>query len=336
MGRRQRSKISSGHLVQKEKTSNNDYIIKGKEEYHIERKKDRSGDDIIILKSGTEIIDIPFSALKKKLMSLFEVRNTRLHDLSQSHKEELQSIITIMSSLYNTSCYNEVVELIDSIFSKGGDTVKPGSVYAYFYGCKIQTNFTPFSCSPVCAGSLQPIDMGSGWEICDKMTILFNSENRKFTIMNNPSNNEDAYIYVQNGSGFGSLTEAEKASLSKLGVKRIKVVSFDSTGTRTTDINSDFIPIEDINLRNITSSSSDAGWGWLWILIAILVILLVVGIVILFTRKGRKGEGGMAEGSFYSENASPGDEESMYESSPLSELGREPRSQLATSMTRRY
>lgn len=337
MGRRPRAKLTSGYFVHSEDKSETEYVVKGKDEYHIERKKDRSGEDVIILKSGSDVIDIPFSALKKKLLSLFEVRNTRLHDLSQEHGDELRSITTIMSSLYNTSCYNEVIELIDSIFSKGGNDIKPGTVYAYFYGCKVQTNFTPFSCSPLCSGSIQPVDMGNGWETCDKLTILFNGKNRQFSVMNNPQNKEDAYIYIENGSDLGVLTDAEKRSLAHLGVKRIKVISYDRNN-RTSNVNDDFIAIEDIVPGdNIQSNSSWGGWIWLWVLILVLLILLVIGVIFLFSRKGKQTEEDkyqnerLDEGSFYDEG---NNSESMYDSSPLSDLGRGgPRSSLANAMT---
>src|SRR5690606_29779201 len=146
------------------------YVEKGSDEIILFKKRDETGGDVIVVKNGNQVLDIPLNSVKAKLKSLYEVRNVRISQLSKDHKEELSRLTTIMQALKNTSSYGELVSLIDEVFGRCRDTVLPGTVNAYFNGCRVRTNFTPFACSPVCSGSSQPVDMGEGWTVCDKYT----------------------------------------------------------------------------------------------------------------------------------------------------------------------
>jgi len=253
--RRHVNTISSGRFLKSStpdvELSNNSkiYTTKGGDEFILEKRRDETDGDTIVLKNGTEIINIPLSTIREKLKSLYEVRNVRISQLSAEHKEKFMNITTIMQGLRNTTSYNELISLIDEIFSKGTAVIVPGSINAYLNGCKVQTNFTPFACSPVCSGSTQPVDMGDGWAVCDKYTILFDEADSRFTVMNNPNDKEDAYIFVSSTDKFGGFTVNEKDALSSKGIKRVKIVSYDHTGKNTTNLNEDFVSLDNIKTK---------------------------------------------------------------------------------------
>jgi len=353
--RRHVNTISSGRFLKSStpdvELSNNSkiYTTKGGDEFILEKRRDETDGDTIVLKNGTEIINIPLSTIREKLKSLYEVRNVRISQLSAEHKEKFMNITTIMQGLRNTTSYNELISLIDEIFSKGTTVIVPGSINAYLNGCKVQTNFTPFACSPVCSGSTQPVDMGDGWAVCDKYTILFDEADSRFTVMNNPNDKEDAYIFVSSTDKFGGFTVNEKDALSSKGIKRVKIVSYDHTGKNTTNLNEDFVSLDNIKTKaekkaNNNNNNNDGGnndWsGWyviFWIILAIIVLLAVALIVYFIVMSSKKKKTrdtsdelfeSMMSDSFGSEDNTP-----MIRNSSISSLARSPRSRIASSMT---
>jgi len=307
--RRHVNTISSGKLLKSsshddDKSNNKIYTSKGSDEFLLDKRRDETGEDIIVLKSGTEIIDIPLSTIREKLVSLYEVRNVRISQLPEDHKEKFKNLTTIMQGLRNTSSYNELISLIDEVFSKGKNIILPGTINAYLNGCKVHTNFTPFACSPICSGSTQPVDMGDGWSMCDKYTILFDAKDNLFTIMNKPSNKEEAYIYISSNDKFTGFSNHEKDKLSEKGIKRVKIISYDQTGKNTTDISDDFVPLENIKTKidkmggtsgNNGSTGENLG-GWyifFWVVLAIIILLalaLLIYFIVISSRKKNKTE----------------------------------------------
>jgi len=286
-----------------------DIFLKGDSEIIVEKTKDSNGDDVIILKSDSDIIDIPLPVVRKKLNSLFEVKDVNLTDLSKKHKDELQNITSIMSGLYNTNCYDEIIFQINEIFSKGGSNIKPGTVYSYFYGCKTRTDFSPYSCSPICAGSIQPTDMGNGWTVCDKFAILYDCDKGKFSLLNNPANKEDAYIFIPSDCKFLGFNAAEIKSLEKLGIKNVMIIVYDkNNASKINQTDAVFQPLVNVSINGGNtiempkvkqeivdvvdsgkSSSSTANiifWVFL-IIIILLIIAALIYLIIIYTGKSK-------------------------------------------------
>lgn len=285
-----------------------DIFLKGDSEIIVEKSKDANGDDVIILKSESDIIDIPLPVVRKKLASLFEVKDVNLTELSKKHKDELQNITSIMSGLYNTNCYDEIIFQINEIFGKGGPEIKPGTVYSYFYGCKTRSDFSPYSCSPICAGSIQPTDMGNGWTVCDKFAILYDCDKGKFSLLNNPQNKENAYIFIQKGCKFTGFNIHEIKSLERLGVKNVMIVMYDkNNASKTEHIDTVFRPLIELaiegvtvqgvvekveekvsNINNNQSTGNIVFWVFLIIIIILIIAALIYLIVVYSGKDGRK------------------------------------------------
>lgn len=277
-----------------EEREEKEYVEKGNDEIILSKRRDETGGDVIVVKNGNQVLDIPLNSVKEKLRSLYEVRNVRISQLNKDHKDKLSRLTTIMQALKNTSSYGELVSLIDEVFGRSSDTVLPGTVNAYFNGCRVPTNFTPFACSPVCSGSAQPVDMGEGWSVCDKYTILYDESTSQITIMNNPVNKESAYIYISSNDKFIGFTEAERDALISKGIKKVKVVSYDHTGLNTSDVTEDFISIDTIKIKNKTiqtTSSTYTGWYiFFWVIIAIVIILILAMIIYFIVASVKKNK----------------------------------------------
>jgi hypothetical protein len=285
--------LNTSHVPEEEK-GEKEYVEKGNDEIILSKRRDETGGDVIVVKNGNQVLDIPLNSVKDKLRSLYEVRNVRISQLNKDHKDKLSRLTTIMQALKNTSSYGELVSLIDEVFGRSSDTVLPGTVNAYFNGCRVRTNFTPFACSPVCSGSAQPVDMGEGWSVCDKYTILYDESTSQLTIMNNPTDKEHAYIYISSNDKFNGFTEAEKEALVSKGVRKIKVVSYDHTGLNTNDVTDDFIAIETVKIKSkVVQSTSSTYTGWyifFWVIIAIVIILIIALIIYFIVVSAKRGK----------------------------------------------
>lgn len=344
--RRSVNTISSNRLLKSSATENGPpragklYTTKGGDDFTLEKKRDQTGGDTIVLKNGTEIIDIPLSSVREKLVALYEVRNVRISQLSVDHRQKFFNLTTIMQGLRNSSSYTELVSLIDEVFSKGTGVILPGTINAYLNGCKANTNFTPFACSPICSASAQPVDMGDGWTVCDKYTVLFDEKDSRFTMMNNPVDKEDAYIFVSSSERFVGFTASEKDALSSKGIKRVMIVSYDQTGKNTTNISDDFVPLENIKSKveakkpNNGSGGGGGGSSWsgwyvfFWVVVIVIVLLaiaLLIYFIVMATRK--KKQMTISEELFESMMSD------SYGENDLARLARTPRSRIATSMT---
>lgn len=332
---RKRNTISSSKLIgninenKSTKLEGSNYFIKGDSSSSSD-SSESSSSNVIILKHGEEVVTIYMDNIKEKLESLYEVRNVRIAQLSQEHKNKFISVTTVMNAVRNTSSYSKILSLINEIFSKASNNIIPGTVNAYFIGCKSFTNFTPFACSPVCSGSNQPVDMGDGWSVCDKYTILFEEKNNSFLFTNNPDNKEDAYIFISSSDNFKGFTAEEKKALSNKGIKRIKIVSYDQTGKNTVDITNDFTPLEDIKVRvqDIVDGNSSSGNGWyifLWVLLGLIVVLVIVLIIFFAVSAKRKK---MPSEQLFESMAN----QAVKDNKPLSTLARTPRSRISTSI----
>src|SRR5207253_1295542 len=129
---------------------------------------------------------------------------------------------------YDTQSFNHVHEIIQDVF-KDVENVTPGTVGAYFGGCLSKTDFkgNP-SCSAACAGSV-PFELGTqGWEFCDKLTILYNSESgvSSLTTTNNPQDKREAYVFVSNNKDFDGFTQADIQQMKSYGIEKAKIVKY--------------------------------------------------------------------------------------------------------------
>ncbi len=342
--RRHVNTISSGKLLKRSSPEDDQlhdqkiYTNKGGDDFILEKKRDETGGDVIVLKNGTEIIDIPLSTIREKLLCLYEVRNVRISQLSEEHRNKFMNLTTIMQGLRKTSSYNELISLIDEIFSKGTDVILPGTINAYLNGCKVQTNFTPFACSPICSGGIQPVDMGDGWSVCEKYTILFDLKDSRFTVMNNPSNKEDAFIFVSSSDKFIGFSVVEKEALIHKGIKRVKIVSYDQSGKNTVDVSDEFTPLENIKTRieekvdKINTGSGGDDWsGWyifFWVVLAIIVLLAIALLIYFIVISSQKKKTNSSDELFESMMS-----DSFDDNLEISSLSRTPRSRIASSMS---
>lgn len=285
-----------------------DIFLKGDSEIIVEKTKDANGDDVIILKSESDIIDIPLPVVRKKLASLFEVKDVNLTELSKKHKDELQNITSIMSGLYNTNCYDEIIFQINEIFGKGGPDIKPGTVYSYFYGCKTRSDFSPYSCSPICAGSIQPTDMGNGWTVCDKFAILYDCDKNKFSLLNNPANKEEAYIFIPSGCKFNGFNTSEVKSLERLGVRSVMVIVYDkNNASKTEPMDTSFRPLIELTItsgavqtvvdkvkeeiQNVSNNNNQStGSIVFWVFLIIIILLIIAALIYLIVAYSGKNK----------------------------------------------
>lgn len=274
-------------------------IVKGgAKEDNIQKHKDEEGHEYIILKGSGGQSDqmVNLDNITNNLRALYQHSGKFISQLDSTASAHFRVVVDAVTVLKGTSAYDFIYEKIHEIFGRL-TTAHPRTVGAYFIGCLVKTNFNGNpSCSAICAGSLQP---STGFTPCDHFAILY--EGNRFTMLNDIENKSQTLIYISEGSKFSGFNQDEISTLSRLGVKSVKVVTYSSSGTSYTEAWADFIRLDSVNSGNgaigskaVNGTTSRAANGQsssatnaVYIILFILLVLILLAVVWRSTRGAR-------------------------------------------------
>jgi len=173
------------------------------------------------------------------------------------------------------------------------------SLIDYMSGSKNNFKGNP-SCSATCAGSISPDPTTPGWDLCDKLVLLYDGQGT-FNTLNEPSQRKEAYVYISDKIDFKGFTKSDIKRLSTYGVEKVMIIKYSEDGESYTETSLDFVDIRQLpkigdskNEKNITDPKKKAvvvdnsgGSGSnpnTNLFIAILVIIIVLLLIYLASR----------------------------------------------------
>jgi len=254
----------------------------------------RDGDNIIIKgihDGANRKFSISLKTFEDSLNRIKKYHSTPTGELSGKDLGDFNDIRHIVSLGISAGAGDVIYEPINRVFGDVTHLV-PGTVGAYLMGCRHHTDHKGNSaCSAVCAGSIQLTVQG--FSPCDILAVLYDRD-KGFSRLNNPSSNTDAIIYYPESIGASHHSRQEIEQLMSYGVKRVKQMTYDSSGTHYKETTPDFIDIGHIVKRDIVpptpvpvapSGSSSSSGGT----IAIVVIIILIILLLIYLASKKKG-----------------------------------------------
>jgi len=301
--------------------------------------REASENPVIVLKGGYDKAE---TRIVELLDELKPYSGTEIKNLPPHIGAKFNQLIRYINLLHDTPKYQTLYKLITGKF-KDVKTVRPGTVGGYLYGCNSHTSFSEKSpgCAVACAGAMPPPRSDSNYQRCQNTVISakFNGHGYHFTVLNRSQgfNHENAYLYIEESSnkgknpyhrgkmGYVGFSPEEKAYLKKtLGMKKVKLLSFDFTGRSYTELTNELTPIDKLrdrykrhgppvyrsesdytdvsgyssnsNHRDIKGDSRkhydepSAGSNAVWIIFAVIIILVIFFVVWQFYKGSDKTE----------------------------------------------
>lgn len=259
--------------------------------------KSKSSGESIYVKGLNEDISVNLAQFKQTLLQLKEKRDLYISKLDPATKEMFNNVVSTIQLLYDSGAFPMVFNIVREVFSDV-TKVTPGTIGSYFNGCLVSNNFmgNP-SCAASCAASVPPPNGTDGWQFCDNLALLWDGTG-SFTTLNDPSNKEDAYVFMPNDVTMLSLTPDDVDKLKAYGIRRVQFVKYSDDGRSYTQVNDGFRPLESfLNVapgsptgdRSIKApskpkaakqTSSAANAGITVLLIVLIILFLVVAIFI--------------------------------------------------------
>lgn len=253
----------------------------------------------IYVKGLNEDVSVNLSQFKQTLIQLKNKRDLYIAKLDPATKEMFNNVVSTIQLLYDSGAFPMVFNIIREVFSDV-TKVTPGTIGSYFSGCLVSNNFmgNP-SCSASCAASVPPPNGTDGWQFCDNLALLWDGSG-SFTTLNDPSNREDAYVFIPDNIPTPSLTANDIDKLKAYGIRRIQLVKYSDDGRSYTQVNDGFKPLESFlnvgstgstgnksvagskskSTNKQTSSAAAANAGITVLLIVLIILFLVVAIFI--------------------------------------------------------
>jgi hypothetical protein len=259
-----------------------DIIMKGGSMQYI-----RHTDEKIYMKgSGGVPVNIDLSHLEDNIRSLKDHKDTLIINLDSEHRKTFNNVQGAIRNIDDSPAHTCIADIIDRVFVDHTRVI-PGTVGAYFVGCRIKTDYHTPGCAVRCAGSVPPTNR-EGYIPCEHKAILMD-ENRQFNVMNEIES-PTAIIYIPFNCKWHGFTYEEIEALKRLGVKKSKIARYSNDVNSIQEETSDFNDIEmqhekESNAGSSDSGSKSSGWGFIWIIILIIVIFAILGLVIYFARK---------------------------------------------------
>lgn len=216
--------------------------------------------NIIVTKGsdGSEVININIDDIQNRLRRLRSISESSIKDLNGNNLDDFRALVRYTQLLYDTPAYKIMYDQVRQIFGNlPKNSIKPGTIAAYFGGCLIQSTFNNMpGCSVICAGSMpSPIDdsitdnqskpieehisrvpepngvtgptgaTGSNIDItgtgpfCRYTVIwaIYDGTNYQFTTLHDMPNKEDLIIFVDTNGTFPGFSDEEKNAINRLG-----------------------------------------------------------------------------------------------------------------------
>jgi len=249
-----------------------------------EKKFTYKGDiDIISFqdKSGS-FIEFEKKDFENDLQELSEYSNYFTKNLPENMKLKFNGIVRIMSVVYDSKIYSELMDIIKSFFNSQG-VIVPGTVGSFFVGCSVKDNFKgSITCNPKCAGSLKN-DLNDG--SCDIQVLIYlESQFKKL----NHVKSQRALIYIENPE-FTKFTAQNIQELKNEDILFISLIFMEDEGyTRQDDFKS-VDSFEVIQPEETTGGTppSESDYTETWVIIlGLLIVFLIFAIFAYLLCKG--------------------------------------------------
>ena len=195
-----------------------------------------------------EVVRVNISEISHVLDSLKIYHDKPISALDVKHRKIFDQLVKAICSLYDTSSYDELYQLIQDKFR---DIVPiPGTIGAYCTGCKKRGDG---SVNTVCSHVFTDSGIKDDSHMCQQNVILAIYTNDGFRITplkKAETNNDTAYIFCNFSSieDFPGFSESEKKVLNNLGITNIYLNGYTSA-TEYVELINKAVSLDHIKLR---------------------------------------------------------------------------------------
>lgn len=197
--------------------------------------------------TGSDRVVVNLQVLKNEISELKKYANVRVSELPTKISEKLSTIGKLAGLLRDTSSYDSIIKSVEEAF--GNQTVNPGTVASFFYGCFSPSNYDGIlHCSATCAGNL-PLPNIAGWQDCDKTVILLSKDGLD---VRHAVDGDEAIIHYIDDE-YKGFSRQQIKELKDLGIKYVTVDLF-ADGHYTLQCKS--LPIDELPLISEVSYST--------------------------------------------------------------------------------
>ena len=264
----------------------------------------------------TDVYRIDMKEINSALDRLVKFSDTRIADLPQSIRKDLDNLTETIGIFSSTNYYPELIKVINKNFGNIR-TVKVDTVGAVFRGCFVTDEFPGLqSCSAICAGMV-PASVGSGsngFPICTENVFFFDGETLTSQNVTEPRVDR-AIIHVTDVTKYVGFKPIHIKQLQEFGIKTVTLYLVDSNNKYTEKLNSQ--PVVSLPLSSVFASgiqspntptptpqqqlrqvgqnnpqpaplsvSDEGGSLWAWILLFVGIIFIII-LLVWASNRGR-------------------------------------------------
>lgn len=220
------------------------------------------------------------------------IPTNQIDQLVGRDKEDYNSLVLYVNSLYGTPAYNELATEVENLFGNL-QTIVPGTVGAYFGGCLAAEKNKDSTCSAACAGN-----MPFSNNFCKYTVIIANKQgsNHSFKTVHDVGTKE-AFIYIQDGQ---QLTSSDIDHLKNQGIEKV-YLTYNPFSPVNLNQNTAFVPLDTPDIvggvhptPNVPPSPPTPpadNWNYI-LLLTVLVLLIAILIIIVAGSQRRNGATG--------------------------------------------
>lgn len=238
-------------------------------------KKLEDEEDTHILMCGGNTVNIHRGIFKDNLRYLRPAIGLDIDELTDRQKGCLENIIeALVASSDCKEMENELFRDIENILGVSEESISPGTIGAYFFGCGLAKKMADRSseymlteCNPLCVSSIGADLYG----MCKDLVLIQTEDGLKAI---NQKKSSHCYVYRKGGLSNFVLDYHDYKSLKALGVKYVTVVSEQYKTTRK-------IPLKSIRRRWIDTSVKSTIYFFALNIICLLAILIMILIFLL-------------------------------------------------------
>ena len=247
--------------------------------------------DYFVIETDQGLFQLERSKLTKCLEELKPYANTYIKNLPSDVKDSYQSIVETLGILKGSEEYHKLVlkDIRKTLLSGKDETLKPGTVAAFFSACFSNDGFTgPYGCNLKCAVAFHGIDEKDidpeMVTVCEDLILIY--KDGVFGAINEKESSH-AYIYVD-GDNFQGFSKDNIETLKKTGIYEVALIFSNEDGSYK-EVGS-YISVHDLPIlhnknqkshsgSNQTTTTNNSG---IW---AVIVTLIVIGLLLLLIYK---------------------------------------------------
>lgn len=237
-------------------------------------------------KGSVGILRLNFREIEYKIELLSKYHHVKINSLPNEIKEAYDYVNGKIPLLYDSNKYEKFINLLRKYFGEHKDSIKYGTVGAYYFGClaQIGNTFNPL-CTPICINSIKNSSNDESIQnSCDNSVIIANfiKEKYNFKLASTGDTKEgrsQVYIHISTDclENFEGFSENEKKYLTdKMGVTHVTLI-----GTKKNSVEyiilTDMIPVHDCKTRNKSVKIIENDYFfWIFLIIVIIIILFTI------------------------------------------------------------